>query len=117
MKLFKLNGEEIEIVFSGAEKIDLGRLYFLHDGAYMITHFVMSSSILNLRLCGSVNPADFLKAIDYYSMWDFTAGAKALLQNANARQHDSTSTRKLGALVVETVSTEKQPYSEIEIVI
>ena len=90
-------------MFSGAEKIDLGRPYFLDDGAYMITHFVMSSSILNLRLCGSVNPADFLKAIEYYSMWEITAGAKALLQNeyvlpnADAHQYDSTRTRNLGA--------------------
>jgi len=101
LKLVKLNGEEIEIVFSGAEKIDLGRPYFLDDGAYMITTFVMSSSILNLRLCGSANPADFLKAIKYYSMWDITAGAKALLQNqnasptANAYRYGSTREREL----------------------
>ncbi len=50
LKLVKLNGEVIEIVFSGAEKIDLGRPYYLNDGAYMTTHFVISSSMLNLRL-------------------------------------------------------------------
>ena len=36
LKLVKLNGEVIEIVFSGAEKIDLGRPYFFDDGAYSI---------------------------------------------------------------------------------
>ena len=82
LKLVKLTGEVIEINFSsGGEDITLGDLHCLDDGVYMITTFIMSSSILSLRLCGSKNAMDFVTAMEYYSLWAVTARAKTLLWN------------------------------------
>jgi len=81
LKVVKLSGEEVEIHDTGDEKILLRKdCHYLPDGVYVITSFVMSSSVLKLRLCGSKNAMDFLTAMDYYSLWETTSGAKKLLR-------------------------------------
>lgn len=55
------------------------------EGVFMITIFQMSNDISKLRVCGSANAEDFLNAVDYYSLWDLTAGARKLLKKEAAK--------------------------------
>jgi hypothetical protein len=50
-------------------------------GVFIITTFQMSidNSITRLRLCGSKDPSDFLKAFTYYPLWNLSKGATSLL--------------------------------------
>lgn len=80
MKIYKLNGESLEIKYDGKESIPIqDKLYSVPDGVYIITRIVLSSSISKLRLCGSNTAEDFQKAMEYYSLWELTFGAKKLL--------------------------------------
>ena len=80
MKIYKLNGEIVEVKYDGKEAISIqDRLYSVPDGVYIITSIVLSSAILKLRLCGSNTAEDFQKAMEYYSLWELTFGAKSLL--------------------------------------
>jgi len=49
-------------------------------GVYVVTNFVMSNSILKLRLCGSKSAKDFIWAMEYYSLWSLTRNATMLLR-------------------------------------
>ena len=63
------------------DKIDLcEETYDLPQGIYIITSFAMSSTIVKLTLCGSGTANDFIKAIDYYSLFEMTSGARKLLK-------------------------------------
>mmetsp|Transcript_4076 Transcript_4076/g.5323 ORF Transcript_4076/g.5323 Transcript_4076/m.5323 type:complete len:572 (+) Transcript_4076:101-1816(+) len=81
LKLTKLDGNDVEISGKGAlAQMDLGEEYTL-EGVFIITTFVMSSGILKLRLCGSDTPENFVKAFDYYSLWELTYDASKMLKN------------------------------------
>jgi hypothetical protein len=49
----------------------------------------IDNSITRLRLCGSKNASNFLKAFSYYPLWNLSKGAKYLLrkeiQNAGVK--------------------------------
>ena len=65
------------------DKIDLcEETHDLPQGIYIITSFAMSSTILKLTLCGSGTANDFIKAIDYYSLFEMTSGARKLLKHS-----------------------------------
>ncbi len=78
LKLVKLCGEVVEIKYKGVEAMDVGEKYTL-KGVFVITNFAMSSGILKLRLCGSDCGQNFLRAFEYYSLWEITGDAKRLL--------------------------------------
>jgi hypothetical protein len=90
LKLIKLSGEEVEIKYKDKEAMAVGRSYSI-KGVFVITNFVMSCGILNLRLCGSESESkfgsefgsdsarDFMTALDYYSLWDIDDHARKLL--------------------------------------
>merc|ERR1740124_1441101 len=46
------------------------------EGLFIITTFQMSEDVIKLRVCGSYNKKNFLKAFDYYSLWDVTDEAR-----------------------------------------
>lgn len=52
------------------------------QGVYIITTFQMSvdNSITRLRLCGSKTTSNFLKAFEYYPLWNLSKGAKLMLK-------------------------------------
>lgn len=68
------------------------QMFHTLDGVFIITTFQMSidNSITGLRLCGSKNASDFLKAFTYYPLWKLSKGAKCLLkyeiQNAGVEE-------------------------------
>jgi len=49
------------------------------EGLFIITTFQMSEDVIKLRVCGSYNKKNFLKAFDYYSLWDVTDEARAAI--------------------------------------
>ncbi len=78
LKLFKMNGEIVEINYKGVEAMDVGRLHDV-NGVFVITNFVMSSSILKFRFCGSDSPRNFMAAFAYYSLWTIDDQARYIL--------------------------------------
>lgn len=91
LKLFKLDGEIVEIKYKGVEAMDVGRKYSV-DGVFVITNFVMSSGILRFRFCGSDSGKNFLKSFEYYSLWKIDRPAQRLLQKHE--QEQSSKSRK-----------------------
>lgn len=82
LRLEMMNGTVTEINMKTVDtEIGVDDVYHQLDGAFIITAFQMSSAILRLRICGSYNPHDFLKAFEYYSLWDITGSAKKILHN------------------------------------
>ena len=81
LKLEKMNGEVIEIKQKGADNESAGISDVRHalTGAFIITTFQMSNAIIKLRVCGSYKATDFLNAFEYYSLWNVSDEAKALL--------------------------------------
>jgi len=78
LRLVKLDGSEFEIVQRTvdpktnkvtATTVPVGPTHCV-SGVFVITNFQMSDSVLHLRVCGSNTPEDFLKAFDYYSLWE-----------------------------------------------
>mmetsp|Transcript_27337 Transcript_27337/g.41154 ORF Transcript_27337/g.41154 Transcript_27337/m.41154 type:complete len:628 (+) Transcript_27337:80-1963(+) len=80
LKLTKLSGEVVEVKYEGPEALDVGEAYVL-NGVFIITDIVMSSSILTLRLCGSDTAKNFVKAFNYYSLWEIDGDARRLLDS------------------------------------
>jgi len=78
LRLTKINGEVVEI----KRKKDPYNVVGLSDvkntleGLFIITTFQMSEDIINLRVCGSYRPIDFLSAFESYSLWDINSGAR-----------------------------------------
>ena len=81
LKLEKMNGEVIEIKEKGTdnESVGVSDVRYALTGAFIITTFQMSNAIIRLRVCGSYKAADFLSAFEYYSLWNVSEKAKALL--------------------------------------
>ena len=46
----------------------------------------MSKDILRLRVCRSEKAGDFLRAMEYYSLWDVTSNAKSVLGKEARRE-------------------------------
>jgi hypothetical protein len=78
LRLVKLDGSEVKIVQRTidaktkkvtAVTVPMGPTHRVR-GVFVITNFQMSDSVLQLRVCGSNTPEDFLKAFDYYSLWE-----------------------------------------------
>eukprot|EP00551_Chaetoceros_affinis_P011522 CAMPEP_0203684868 /NCGR_PEP_ID=MMETSP0090-20130426/48255_1 /ASSEMBLY_ACC=CAM_ASM_001088 /TAXON_ID=426623 /ORGANISM="Chaetoceros affinis, Strain CCMP159" /LENGTH=620 /DNA_ID=CAMNT_0050554049 /DNA_START=75 /DNA_END=1937 /DNA_ORIENTATION=+ len=82
LKLIKLDGEVVEIREITHKKKDARSETQPHvlKGVYVVTNFVMSNSILKLRLCGSKSAKDFIWAMEYYSLWSLTRNATMLLR-------------------------------------
>jgi len=51
------------------------------EGMFIITTFQMSEDIIKLRICGSYDPQDFLKAFDCYSLWDVSQAARKAIMS------------------------------------
>jgi hypothetical protein len=84
LKLRKLNGEIVEFNCSHYDELELReRTHFLPEGVYVITSFTMSSSILKLTLCGSKSGIDFVRAMNYYSLFRIDPEAMELLRETN----------------------------------
>jgi len=81
LTLKKINGQDISIIRkqdpSGKVGID-SKINEL-EGLFVITTFQMSEDVIKLRLCGSYNPQHFLKAFEYYSLWDVTDEARQMI--------------------------------------
>ena len=81
LRLEMINGEVVEIKQNTVDtKVGVDDDYFQLEGVFIITAFKMSSAVLNLRLCGSYNADNFLKAFDYYGLWDISPPAQRLLR-------------------------------------
>jgi hypothetical protein len=80
LKLHKLNGQIVEIKYDKEDVPVQDKLYSTQEGTYIITNIVLSSAILKLRFCGSNSAGAFKHAMEYYSLWQMTYGAKALLR-------------------------------------
>jgi len=77
LRLVKMTGSVVEIDFSNGERGESFRI----DGAFIITHFVTSSTYIStLRLCGSESCSSLLKALDYYSLWELSSDARSMLK-------------------------------------
>jgi len=82
LRLEKLDGSFIEIPRSDnlvlqKERTKLNILEKKHtlNGIYVITTFQMSSFVIKLRVCGSRDAESFVKAFEYYSLWDISSSA------------------------------------------
>ena len=79
-----LDGEEIDIVSNDVDD-EMGEMRektYTLNGIFIITRFQVSSkTVMMLRVCGSDSVVDFMKAIDYYSLWDLTGPARRLLKS------------------------------------
>ena len=82
LKIVTMTDEVIVIERKGyvGENIVTSDVKHKLQGAYVITSFQMSNDVIRLRVCGSKNAADFVKAFEYYSLWEITSSAKRLLQ-------------------------------------
>jgi hypothetical protein len=82
LQLHKINGEIVEIERKEDPTGFIGLNPHSHtlEGMFIITCFQMSEDVIKLRVCGSYNPNDFLKAFDYYSLWDMTDEAVSLVE-------------------------------------
>lgn len=56
------------------------------EGMFIITTFQMSEDIIKLRLCGSYDPQNFLKAFDCYSLWDVSREARKKIMSLPAHK-------------------------------
>lgn len=83
LHLTKVDDSEVEIVRKKDPQGKVGIADYSHsiDGLFIITTFQMSEDVLKLRVCGSYNPPDFLKAFDCYSLWDVSADAKSAISS------------------------------------
>jgi len=112
LRLVKLNGEVIEKDYRSNSndngKVndngnDGGRVHRL-DGVFVITGIEMGCSDIHcLRVCGSQNAHDFLKAMTYYSLWEVRGDAQSTLRNtktnAKIKQKSSdVSSFEMGAM-------------------
>lgn len=88
LKLTKMDGETVEIKYKGVGSMKMGERHTV-DGVFVITNFVMSSTILQLRFCGSNSAHNFLKAFRYYTLWKIDSQAVSLL-----KKHDVNSSKK-----------------------
>jgi len=61
------------------------------DGLFIITTFQMSEDILKLRVCGSYNPSDFVKAFECYSLWNITSEAKRAINSLPSSMEEEQS--------------------------
>jgi len=61
------------------------------DGLFIITTFQMSEDILKLRMCGSYNPSDFVKAFECYSLWNITSEAKRAINSLPSSMEEEQS--------------------------
>jgi len=83
LKIWKLNGEVLEIKQKGVEPESLPYLPSQSlQGVYIITAFQMSESVVSLRLCGSQSVKDFKLAFEHYSLWPLNSSAQRLLSKA-----------------------------------
>lgn len=88
LRLEMINGEVVEINMKTVNKaVGVDDMTHELDGVFIITTFQMSSTILRLRVCGSYNAADFVKAFDYYSLWGITPYARRLLHDYQKLQN------------------------------
>ena len=77
------DGAEFEFINKRyADEIDKNKCDGMVRGAYMITTFEKKASVTKLRICGSPSRKDFLKAMEYYSLWDVSTRAKRLLRES-----------------------------------
>jgi len=82
LRLTKMNGHRIDIVrksdINGNTDVKVGidSKENILEGLFIITTFQMSEDVIKLRLCGSYDPKNFLKAFDYYSLWHVTLEAR-----------------------------------------
>jgi len=78
LTLTKIDGQEIKIVrirdITG--KVGISHVTQSLEGLFIMTTFQMSEDVFRLRVCGSHNVKNFLKAFDYYSLWDVTTEAR-----------------------------------------
>lgn len=98
LRLEMICGEIIEI---NSESFNLkcsNECYSL-EGVFIITAFEMSSAILRLRICGSYNAQDFLKALDYYALWDISSHAKKMLLKHEKTQYESKPIQKYSSWI------------------
>lgn len=87
LRLEMMNGEVVEINMKTIDdEVGVDDVYHELEGAYIITTFQMSSSVLRLRLCGSYYSEDFLKAFEYYSLWDINCQARRLLRRFHQQE-------------------------------
>ena len=110
LRLVKLNGEVIEKDYRSninAHNVNVndndgGRVHRL-DGVFVITGIEMGCSDIHcLRVCGSQNAHDFLKAMTYYSLWEVRGDAQSTLRNtktnAKIKQKSSDVSFEMGAM-------------------
>jgi hypothetical protein len=90
LRLELLNGEVVEINMKTVDKsVGIEDRHYQLKGVFVITTFQMSSAILRLRLCGSYEAMDFLKAFEYYSLWSISSHAKKLLEKHQKYQDET----------------------------
>ena len=98
LRLELLNGEVVEINMKTVNKsIGVEDKYYQLTGVFVITTFQMSSAILRLRLCGSYQAKDFLKAFEYYSLWNISSHAKKLLEKHQKYQDEKSKFQKFSS--------------------
>jgi len=87
LKLTKLGGKVVQIKRNDDPlgKIGINPEKHKLKGLFIITTFQMSEDVIKLRVCGSYNKQNFLKAFDYYSLWDVTDEARAKISASSQR--------------------------------
>ena len=88
LRLEMINGQVVEINMKTVNKaVGVNDMTHELDGVFIITTFQMSSTVLRLRVCGSYNADDFVKAFDYYCLWGITPHARKLLNDYQKLQN------------------------------
>jgi len=92
LHLTKIDNSEVEIERKKDPHGLVGIADYSHsiDGLFIITTFQMSEDVLKLRVCGSYNPPDFLKAFNCYSLWDVSSEAKRAISSMPCQKSGTT---------------------------
>jgi len=88
LTLTKIDGSKVKIERKEDPEGKIGINEHVHklEGLFIITTFQMSEDVIRLRVCGSYNKKNFLKAFDYYSLWDVTEDARDAILQLEQRQ-------------------------------
>jgi len=78
LTLTKANGQKVSITRKRDPTgvIGISPLVNTLEGLFIMTTFQMSEDIIKLRVCGSADERNFMKAFDYYSLWHVTLEAR-----------------------------------------
>jgi len=86
LKIEKLDGEVIEIFRKGDSNVKVSDVKHSLNGVFIITSFQMSDDIIRLRVCGSDTSKNFLRAMEYYSLWGLNSSARKALDNDSKKK-------------------------------